>query len=37
VDESVKLAMRARDLGVDLVDCSSGGAPLQQNIPLQPG
>ena len=29
--------MRARDLGVDLVDCSSGGSSLQQKIPLEPG
>jgi 2,4-dienoyl-CoA reductase-like NADH-dependent reductase (Old Yellow Enzyme family) len=36
-DESVNLAMRARDLGVDLVDCSSGGSSLQQKIPLEPG
>jgi 2,4-dienoyl-CoA reductase-like NADH-dependent reductase (Old Yellow Enzyme family) len=37
VDDSVKLAVRARDLGVDLVDCSSGGSSLQQKIPLVPG
>jgi 2,4-dienoyl-CoA reductase-like NADH-dependent reductase (Old Yellow Enzyme family) len=37
VDESVNLAMCARDLGVDLVDCSSGGSSLHQKIPLEPG
>jgi 2,4-dienoyl-CoA reductase-like NADH-dependent reductase (Old Yellow Enzyme family) len=36
-DESVELAMRVRELGVDLVDCSSGGSSLQQQIPLEPG
>src|SRR5579872_1748211 len=37
IEESVELAWRVRDLGVDLIDCSSGGASLQQKIPLTPG
>jgi 2,4-dienoyl-CoA reductase-like NADH-dependent reductase (Old Yellow Enzyme family) len=37
VDDSVRLVIRARELGVDLVDCSSGGSSLQQKIPLEPG
>jgi 2,4-dienoyl-CoA reductase-like NADH-dependent reductase (Old Yellow Enzyme family) len=37
VDESVNLAICARDLGVDLVDCSSGGSSVHQKIPLEPG
>ncbi|SPF47902.1 hypothetical protein SBA4_3800007 [Candidatus Sulfopaludibacter sp. SbA4] len=32
-----KLARRVRDLGVDLVDCSSGGTSLEQKIPMGPG
>jgi 2,4-dienoyl-CoA reductase-like NADH-dependent reductase (Old Yellow Enzyme family) len=35
--DSVELARRLRTLGVDLVDCSSGGAVLHQKIPLTPG
>jgi 2,4-dienoyl-CoA reductase-like NADH-dependent reductase (Old Yellow Enzyme family) len=37
IAESVELARRVRDLGVDLVDCSSGGAVAHQKIPLSPG
>ena len=37
LDESVELAKRARALGVDLIDCSSGGLTLQQKIELGPG
>jgi 2,4-dienoyl-CoA reductase-like NADH-dependent reductase (Old Yellow Enzyme family) len=36
-DESVELARRVRELGVDLIDCSSGGTSLEQKIPLAPG
>jgi 2,4-dienoyl-CoA reductase-like NADH-dependent reductase (Old Yellow Enzyme family) len=36
-DESVELARSVRELGVDLVDCSSGGLALEQKIPLEPG
>jgi len=37
IEESVELARRVRELGVDLVDCSSGGASLEQKIPMAPG
>ena len=35
-DDSVKLAKKLKEAGVDLVDCSSGGNILTQ-IPLKPG
>jgi 2,4-dienoyl-CoA reductase-like NADH-dependent reductase (Old Yellow Enzyme family) len=37
LDESVELAKRARALGVDLIDCSSGALTLDQKIQLGPG
>jgi 2,4-dienoyl-CoA reductase-like NADH-dependent reductase (Old Yellow Enzyme family) len=37
IEEAVELARRVRPLGVDLVDCSSGGASPAQKIPLAPG
>ena len=37
VPDSVELSRRLRGLGVDLVDCSSGGAVAHQQIPLSPG
>jgi 2,4-dienoyl-CoA reductase-like NADH-dependent reductase (Old Yellow Enzyme family) len=37
IAESVELARRVRKVGVDLIDCSSGGAVLHQKIPLTPG
>ena len=37
IDDSVALARRLVALGVDLVDCSSGGLSPQQKIPLGPG
>ena len=37
LDDSVALAQRLRPLGVDLVDCSSGGNSPAQQIPLGPG
>ncbi len=37
LDQSVALAKELRALGVDLVDCSSGGLSPQQKIPLGPG
>jgi len=37
VDQAVELARRMRDRGVDLVDCSSGGAVHDQQIVLGPG
>lgn len=36
-EEAVVFARRARDLGVDLVDCSSGGGHPKARIPLAPG
>jgi 2,4-dienoyl-CoA reductase-like NADH-dependent reductase (Old Yellow Enzyme family) len=36
-DQSVELARRLRDRGVDLVDCSSGGAVHDQKITVGPG
>jgi 2,4-dienoyl-CoA reductase-like NADH-dependent reductase (Old Yellow Enzyme family) len=37
VDQSVRLSACLRDLGVDLIDCSSGGAVPYQKIELKPG
>jgi 2,4-dienoyl-CoA reductase-like NADH-dependent reductase (Old Yellow Enzyme family) len=37
VDQAVTLARRLRDHGVDLVDCSSGGAVHDQQVVLGPG
>ncbi|MGA2116273.1 MAG: NADH:flavin oxidoreductase/NADH oxidase [Bryobacteraceae bacterium] len=37
IDDSVALARRLKPLGVDLVDCSSGGSSRAQQIPLGPG
>jgi 2,4-dienoyl-CoA reductase-like NADH-dependent reductase (Old Yellow Enzyme family) len=37
VDESVELARQAKELGVDLVDCSSGGNVAHAHIPVGPG
>jgi len=37
IDESVELARRLGVLGVDLIDCSSGGLAPQQQIRLGPG
>ena len=37
LDQAVELARRMRDHGVDLVDCSSGGAVHDQQIVLGPG
>ena len=36
-DDSVELARRLRPLGVDLIDCSSGGLSLDQKIQAGPG
>ena len=36
-DESVELAKRVKALGVDLMDCSSGGLTAAQKIELAPG
>jgi 2,4-dienoyl-CoA reductase-like NADH-dependent reductase (Old Yellow Enzyme family) len=37
LEESIELAKRLRPLGVDLVDCSSGGAVAHAKIELGPG
>jgi 2,4-dienoyl-CoA reductase-like NADH-dependent reductase (Old Yellow Enzyme family) len=37
IDESVELARTVRPLGVDLIDCSSGGSSPDAVIPLRPG
>ncbi len=37
LDQSVELAKALSDLGVDLVDCSSGGLVPRAEIPLGPG
>jgi 2,4-dienoyl-CoA reductase-like NADH-dependent reductase (Old Yellow Enzyme family) len=37
VDESVEFARTVRPLGVDLIDCSSGGSSPDAVIPLRPG
>jgi 2,4-dienoyl-CoA reductase-like NADH-dependent reductase (Old Yellow Enzyme family) len=37
IDQSVELSRRLCGLGVDLIDCSSGGLAPQQKIPLGPG
>jgi 2,4-dienoyl-CoA reductase-like NADH-dependent reductase (Old Yellow Enzyme family) len=37
IEESVELARRVKPMGVDLIDCSSGGSSLEQKIPTEPG
>jgi len=37
IDESVMLAKVLKEKGVDVIDCSSGGAVRHQKIPLVPG
>jgi 2,4-dienoyl-CoA reductase-like NADH-dependent reductase (Old Yellow Enzyme family) len=37
VDDSVALAVRLKQLGVDLIDCSSGGNVPRAQIPIGPG
>lgn len=37
LNDSVELAKRVRAMGVDLIDCSSGGLTMQQKIELGPG
>jgi 2,4-dienoyl-CoA reductase-like NADH-dependent reductase (Old Yellow Enzyme family) len=37
IADSVELARRVKPMGVDLIDCSSGGNSLAQKIPLAPG
>jgi 2,4-dienoyl-CoA reductase-like NADH-dependent reductase (Old Yellow Enzyme family) len=37
LDESVQLAMQLRQIGIDLIDCSSGGLVPHQQITVGPG
>ncbi len=37
IDQSVQLAKWLKDIGVDLIDCSSGGNVSNAKIPLEPG
>lgn len=37
LEESVKLAYILKDMGVDLIDCSSGGNVFNAKIPVAPG
>jgi 2,4-dienoyl-CoA reductase-like NADH-dependent reductase (Old Yellow Enzyme family) len=37
VADSVALARRVKPMGVDLIDCSSGGSSLAQQIPMAAG
>ena len=37
VEDSIKLAYILKDMGVDLIDCSSGGNVLNAKIPVSPG
>jgi 2,4-dienoyl-CoA reductase-like NADH-dependent reductase (Old Yellow Enzyme family) len=37
IDDSVRLAVLLREMGVDLVDCSSGGISPSAKIPVGPG
>ena len=37
IEESVKLATELKKMGVDLIDCSSGGTALHAKIPVGPG
>lgn len=37
IEQSIELAKRLRALGVDLIDCSSGGNVASASIPVSPG
>lgn len=37
IDDSVQLAHAVQPLGIDVIDCSSGGTVPHASIPLQPG
>lgn len=37
IDDSIELARRVKPLGVDLIDCSSGGNVATARIPVAPG
>jgi 2,4-dienoyl-CoA reductase-like NADH-dependent reductase (Old Yellow Enzyme family) len=36
-DDTLELARAVKSLGIDLIDCSSGGTSLSAQIPLSPG
>jgi len=37
IEQSIELARQVKELGVDLIDCSSGGNVAQARIPVGPG
>jgi 2,4-dienoyl-CoA reductase-like NADH-dependent reductase (Old Yellow Enzyme family) len=37
MEESIKLALILKEMGVDLIDCSSGGNVYNAKIPVSPG
>jgi 2,4-dienoyl-CoA reductase-like NADH-dependent reductase (Old Yellow Enzyme family) len=37
IEDTIELARRLNDAGVDLIDCSSGGISTEQQIPATPG
>jgi 2,4-dienoyl-CoA reductase-like NADH-dependent reductase (Old Yellow Enzyme family) len=37
IQQSIELARQLRELGVDLIDCSSGGNVPHAKIPVGPG
>jgi 2,4-dienoyl-CoA reductase-like NADH-dependent reductase (Old Yellow Enzyme family) len=37
IEEAIKLCRQLKTLGVDLIDCSSGGAVPRAQIPIRPG
>src|SRR5690606_29663561 len=37
LEQSIELSRRLRDLGIDLIDCSSGGLVATASIPTTPG
>lgn len=37
IQQSIELARQVKELGVDLIDCSSGGNVAQAKIPVSPG
>jgi 2,4-dienoyl-CoA reductase-like NADH-dependent reductase (Old Yellow Enzyme family) len=37
IDQSVRLSLALREIGVDLIDCSSGGSVARAEIPVGPG
>jgi len=37
IDQTVRLSQELKPMGIDLVDCSSGGATMTAQIPAEPG